>query len=174
MAALDGTDVSILRELVTNGRTTLQQIGERVGIRRPTVHARVKRLEEEGVIRGYHAEVAPEAIGAGLTALVFVHVSHGKGQDCLTACGKVGDALRKIPEVVEYHTLAGEEDALVKVRAADVRDLERVVMRQISGLPGVERVRTSVVLSTHFERPPAVRDVKARAARVPRRSQART
>lgn len=173
MAAMDGTDVSILRALVEDGRATLQEIGERVGIRRPTVHARVKRLEQDGIIRGYHAEVAPDAIGAGLTALVFVQVSHGKGHDCMTACGKVGDALRKIPEVVEYHTLAGEEDAVVKVRAADVRDLERIVMKQISGLAGVERVRTSVVLSTHFERPPAVRDVTARPQRkrTPRRGQ---
>ncbi|HVM44857.1 MAG TPA: Lrp/AsnC family transcriptional regulator [Candidatus Thermoplasmatota archaeon] len=168
---MDGTDVSILRLLVEDGRATLQEIGERVGIRRPTVHARVKRLEAEGVIRGYHADVAPEAIGASLTALVFLQVTHGKGQDCLTACGKLGDALRRIPEVVEYHTLAGGEDAVAKVRARDVRDLERIVMKQISGLPGVERVRTSVVLSTHFERPPAV---KARAAPAPRRSRART
>lgn len=157
MTAMDGTDVSIVRALVEDGRASLQEIGERVGIRRPTVHARLKRLEQAGIIRGYHADVAPEAVGAGLTAMVFIHVSHGKGQDCFSACGKVGDALRRVPEVVEYHTLAGEEDAVVKVRAADVRDLERVVMQQISGIPGVERVRTSVVLSTHFERPPAVR-----------------
>lgn len=171
MTTLDGTDVSILRELASDGRATLQEIGERVGIRRPTVHARLKRLEGEGIVRGYHADIAPEAIGAGLTAMVFLQVSHGKGQDCLGACGKVGDALRRIPEVVEYHTLAGEEDAIVKVRAADVRELERVVMKQISGLPGVERVRTSVVLSTHFERPPAV---KERASPALRRSRART
>lgn len=171
---MDDADLAIVRELTADGRATLQEIADTLGMRRPTVHARLKRLEQDGVIRGYHADVAPDTIGAGLTALVFVQVSHGKGQDCLTACGKVGDALRKIPEVVEYHTLAGEEDAVVKVRAADVRDLERVVMRQISGLPGVERVRTSVVLSTHFERPPAVRDIKAPAARAPRRSPGRT
>lgn len=171
MATTDGTDVSILRALVEDGRATLQEIGERVGIRRPTVHARVKRMEQEGVIRGYHAHVAPEAIGAGLTALVFIHVSHGKGQDCFTACGKVADALRRIPEVVECHTLGGEEDAVVKVRAADVKELERVVMRQISGVAGVERVRTSVVLSTHFERQAPVKEP---ASQAPRRSRART
>ena len=62
-------------------------------------------------------------------------------------------------ELAVSHTgaLAGEDDAVAKVRARDVRDLERVVMKQISGVPGVDRVRTNVVLSTHLERPVAVR-----------------
>ena len=149
---LDKTDLAILRSLADDGRATLEDVATRVGLRRPSVHARVKRLEAEGVIRGYRAEVSPDAVGAGLTALVFLRVAHGKGQDCLQSCGKVADALRRIPEVVEFHTLAGEDDAVAKVRAKDVRDLERVVMRQVSGVPGVERVRTSVVLSTHLER----------------------
>lgn len=153
---LDATDLAILRALSDDGRATLQEIADRIGLRRPSVHARVKRLEEEGVIQGYRALVAPDRIGAGLVAIVHLRLAHGKGQDCLSACGKVGDALRRIPEVVEFHTLAGEDDALAKVRARDVRDLERVVMRQISGIAGVERVRTSVVMTTHFERAPSV------------------
>lgn len=154
---LDKLDVAILRALVADGRATLQDVSERVGLQRPSVHARVKRLEQEGVIEGYHARVSPDAVGAGLLAMVFLRVSHGKGQDCMQACGKVADALRKIPEVVEFHTLAGEEDAIAKVRVRDVRDLERVVMKQISGLPGVDHVRTNVVLSTHLEREVTVR-----------------
>jgi len=154
---LDKLDVAILRALTADGRATLQDVSQKVGLQRPSVHARVKRLEKEGVIEGYHARVSPDAVGAGLLAIVFLRVSHGKGQDCMQACGKVAEALRKIPEVVEFHTLAGEEDAIAKVRAKDVRDLERVVMRQISGIAGVERVRTNVVLSTHVERPIAIR-----------------
>lgn len=162
---LDKVDVAILRALVEDGRATLQDVSDRVGLQRPSVHARVRKLEEAGVIEGYHARVSPDAVGAGLLAVVFLRVSHGKGHDCMQACGRVAEALRKIPEVVEFHTLAGEEDAMVKVRAKDVRDLERVVMRQISGLPGVERVRTNVVMSTHFERPVAVRPPGSDAAR---------
>lgn len=175
MDALDRTDVEIVRALVADGRATLQAIGERVGLRRPTVHARVKRLEEDGIIQGYHARVDPHAVGAGLLALVFLRVAHGRGQDCMAACGRVGDALRRIPEVIEYHTLAGEDDAVVKVRAADVRDLERIVMQEISGIAGVDRVRTSVVLSTHFERQPAIRAreaPRASAVRAARRQPA--
>ncbi|HUR70276.1 MAG TPA: Lrp/AsnC family transcriptional regulator [Candidatus Thermoplasmatota archaeon] len=154
---MDKLDAAILRALVEDGRATLQDIAEKVGLRRPSVHARVKKLEAEGVIRGYHADVDPEKVEAGLTALVFLRVAHGKGNDCMAACGRVGDALRKIPEVVEFHTLAGDEDAVAKVRAKDVRDLERLVMKQVSGIAGVERVRTAIVLSTHMERPLSIR-----------------
>jgi DNA-binding Lrp family transcriptional regulator len=166
--ALDKTDLAILRALADDGRATLQDVADKIGLRRPSVHARVKKLEAEGVLRGYHADVDPDAVGAGLVAYVFLRVAHGKGNDCMQACGKVGDALRKIPEVVEFHTLAGEDDAVAKVRAKDVRDLERVVMRQISGVPGVDRVRTNVVLSTHIERQVAVRAVPAIASTRPR------
>lgn len=154
---LDTTDRAILRALVANGRATIQDVSDKVGLQRPSVHARVRRLEEDGVIEGYHARISPDAVDAGLLALVFLRVSHGKGHDCMQACGRVADALRRIPEVVEFHTLAGEEDAIVKVRAKDVRDLERIVMQQISGIAGVERVRTNVVLSTHLDRPIAIR-----------------
>lgn len=168
MSDLDKTDVEIMQLLREDGRLTLQAIAERVGLRRPTVHARVKRLEEDGIIEGYHARISPGAVGAGLVALVYLRVSHGKGNDCLTACAKVGDALRRIPEVIEYHTLAGDDDAVVKVRAADVRDLERVIMQQISGIAAVERVRTTIMLTTHFERQAAVRP----AGKTPRKPRA--
>lgn len=155
---IDKIDLAILRALVSDGRASLQSVSELVRLQRPSVHARVKRLEATGVIEGYAARVSPDAVGAGLLAFAFLRVTHGKGNDCMVACGSVADALRKIPGVVEFHTLAGEEDALVKVRARDIRELEEIVMREISGLPGVERVRTNIVLSTHLDRPVAIRD----------------
>ena len=168
---MDETDERILRILAEDGRASLQAISERVGLRRPSVHARVRRLEDEGVIQGYAARLDPAAVGAGLLALVFLKVAHGKGQDCLTSCARVADALRKHPQVLECHTLAGEDDVMLKVRAADVRELERLVMRDVSGLPGVERVRTSVVLSTQLER--VVTPAPRRAPPRPRPSRAR-
>lgn len=149
---MDEMDAEILRILAADGRASLQDVADKVGLRRPSVHARVRKLEADGVIQGYTARLDPDAVGFGLVALVYLKVAHGRGEDCMGACGKLGDALRKMPHVLEFHTLAGEDDAVAKVRAADVRELERVVMREISGLPGVERVRTSIVLSTHFER----------------------
>lgn len=160
--ALDDTDLAILTRLATDGRATLQEVADGVRLRRPSVHARVKRLEADGVIRGYRADVDPDVLGGSLVAFAFLHISHGRGTDCLKACGGVAEALRKIPQVLEFHTLAGEDDAVVKLRVADVRELERIVMRDITAIPGVERVRTSIAMSTHFERPLSVRPPKRR------------
>jgi DNA-binding Lrp family transcriptional regulator len=153
---LDKADLDILRALAADGRATVQGVADRVGLRRPSVHARLRRLEARAVVRGYHADIDPGAIGAGLVAFVFLRISHGKGRDCLQSCGRVGEALRAIPEIVEYHTLAGEHDAVAKVRVRDVGHLEQVAMRRVSAIPDVEQVRTTVVLTTHFERPPTV------------------
>lgn len=169
---MDETDLAILRILATNGRATLQDVADRVGLRRPSVHERVKRLEADGAISGYSARLDPESVGAGLLALVFLKVTHGKGQDCLTACGRVADALKRVPQVLEAHTLAGDDDMVLKVRASGVLDLERVVLRDISGVPGVDRVRTSVVLSTQLDRPLSPAPQPAR--RSPRQARART
>lgn len=173
---MDGIDERILSELTRDGRATLQEIADRVGLRRPSVHARVKALEASGVLRGYRADVDPSAVGASLLAYVLLGVAHGKGQDCMATASRLATALRAIPQVVECHTLAGDDDMIVKVRAADIRELEEVVTRRISGLAGVERVRTRIGLSSHFERPVAVRSITPRAPsrRAARRSRART
>lgn len=147
-------DRRILDILVKDGRATYQEIAERVGLRRPSVHARVKKLEEAGVIRGYHAHLDPDAVGAGLVAYVLLTLESREG-DCMDASQSAAEALKGVAEVLEFHTVAGEHDALVKLRAKDIRDLERLSTRVVSGAPGVGRIRTMVVLSTAFERPVA-------------------
>lgn len=155
-AGLDPLDRAILEQLRKDGRATLQDIADTVGLRRPSVHERVKKLEAAGIIRGYRAELEPEALDAGLVAFATLHLHLKPGQDCLGACSDVAKALRRFPEVLEFHTIAGSEDALLKVRVKDMRALERLVMRDVSGLPGVARVQTMVAMSTHFERAPQV------------------
>jgi len=152
---LDEIDRRILAHLCRDARSTFEAIAQDVGLRRPSVHERVRKLEKAGVVRGYHADVAPEAVGADLVAYVFVKAASG-GKDCLTRCGELAQRLKRLPEVLEFHTVAGVEDALVKVRVRDVRDLERLVLKEISGTPGVQDVVTKVVLSTQFERTLAV------------------
>lgn len=161
---LDDTDRRILGYLARDGRATFEEIAQAVGLRRPSVHERVKKLEKAGVIRGYHAALSPDDVDAGLVAYVFLKVSP-TGKDCLTRCGELAERLRRLPEVLEFHTVAGAEDALVKVRARDVRDLERLVLKEISGTPGVHDVVTKIVLSTQFERPLTVARAPALVAR---------
>jgi DNA-binding Lrp family transcriptional regulator len=165
--ALDDVDRRILAILAQDGRATLQAIGDRVGLGRPAVHERLRRLERAGVVKGYRAEVEPAALGAGVAAFVLLRIegTGRDGNDCMACCDRVARALHKLPGVLEFHTLAGSEDAVVKVRAADVRALERLVMRDISGIAGVARVNTMIVLSTHFERSLQVPDAPAKPRR---------
>lgn len=168
---MDETDRRILGILASDGRASVQSIAERVGLRRPSVHARIRRLEEDGTIASYHARLAPEKVGRGVTAFVFVEVAHGGGQDCLTSCGSIVTALAQVPAVEEAHTLAGNEDMVLKVRVGGLRELEDLVLRRISGLPMVKRVRTSMALRTNLERPTG--PPEAAATKRPRRGAAR-
>ena len=151
---LDPTDRRLLAALAQDGRATLQALADAVGLRRPSVHERVRKLEAAGVIRGYRADLDPAALGAGLVAFATLRIatSAKPGGDCLTTTEAVAKALRRVPEVLEFHSVAGTEDALVKLRVADMAALQRLAMRELSAVPGVERVNTMVVLATHFER----------------------
>lgn len=165
---LDETDRRILDHLVRDGRASVQEVADAVGLHRPSVHARIQRLERDGVIASYHARLDPEAAGRPVVAFVHLQVAHGAGQDCMASCGAVVEEVRKMPAVLEAHTSAGEDDMILKVRVGGLRELEDLVLRRISGLQGVRKVRTSMVLSTSFERPLAAPPGKAATKRRPK------
>lgn len=144
---MDATDLEILDALTADGRMTFSDLAERIGLSGPSTADRVRRLEAEGAIRGYAAILAPEATGADLAAFVSVTLESPRARDgFLTAMGEV-------PAVLEVHHVAGDDDFVLKVRCASTRDLESVISNRIKGVDGVARTRTTVVLSTVFERP---------------------
>jgi Lrp/AsnC family leucine-responsive transcriptional regulator len=144
---IGSTDARILEVLQRDGRRPYADLGAEVGISGPSVHERVKKLEARGVIQGYAARVDPNA--AGLVILAFCWVTQAPGT---TATDLTGD-FAAIPEIEECHHIAGEADYLLKVRARDTIDLERV-LRVIQAVPHVFTTETDVVLSTAFERRP--------------------
>lgn len=151
---MDDVDRAILQRLVADGRMPLQTIADQVGLRRSSVHERVRKLEQQGLIQGYRAILDPTLAGAPIVAYVFIEASlatEGK-KDCMTTCSTISDRLRQFPEVLECHTLAGSEDLIAKLRVPDLASMERLVLREISGLPGVRRVHTRIALRDHFER----------------------
>lgn len=151
--SLDAIDRKILRLLQEDGRRSYRAIAEAVGLRAPSVHARVQRLEQEGYIRGYHADVDPERIGRTMTAFVSIGLGGArKGETPRTEL--VAEQLRKDPDVVEVHAVTGEDDLLVKVRTTDIRGLERLLIRVLEPLEGVSRTTTNIVVRTLIERPP--------------------
>lgn len=149
---LDATDRKILRILQEDGRRSYRAIAEAVGLRAPSVHARVQRLEKEGYIRGYHADIDAERIGKTLTAYVSIGLEGGRKGDT-PRTDAVADQLRKDPDVVEVHAITGEDDLLIKIRTTDIRGLERLLLRSLEPLEGVRRTTTNIVVRSLFERP---------------------
>lgn len=119
---LDETDHRVLVELQEDARLTLAELGRRVGLSPPAVAERVRRLTDEGVIRGFHAEVDPRALGYALSAIVRVRPAPRQ-------IAKVAELARDTPEVVECHRITGEDCFFVKAHVRDVEHLEEVIDR---------------------------------------------
>src|SRR6476661_1546921 len=145
------TDLRILEVLQRDGRRAYADLGAEVGMSGPSAHERVKKLESRGVIQGYAAIVDPVAIGYDILAFSWITQAPGTTSADLTG------AFASIPEIEECHHITGEADYLIKVRARNTRDLERV-LRQVQATPNVFQTETDVVFSSGFER---------RALRVP-------
>jgi Lrp/AsnC family leucine-responsive transcriptional regulator len=141
---VDDVDRKLLDALRANARATFAELGRRVGLSAPSVHERVSKLESTGVITGYHAAIAPEALGYAMNALVGVFITDSADTDDIAA------ALAALPVVEHCWFVAGEETFVVKVRVPEVGALETAI-RQLNAIQGVARTRTTVVLSTKFE-----------------------
>lgn len=141
---LDVVDVAILTVLQRDGRITNAELAERVSLSASATLRRTRALEEAGVIGGYVALVDAAAVGRPTS--VFVEISlASQREDELDAFEA---AIRRTPEVMECHLMAGDADYLVRVQCADVADYERIHRQHLAGLPGVTRLRTSFALRT--------------------------
>jgi Lrp/AsnC family leucine-responsive transcriptional regulator len=141
---VDQVDRLLLDALRANARATYAELARIVGLSAPAAHERVGKLEAAGVITGYHAAVAPEALGYAMNALIGIFLTDDADVDDLTA------SLTAIPAVEDCWFVAGEETFVIKVRVPDVAGLEATI-RELTGIRGVARTRTTVVLSTKFE-----------------------
>ncbi len=141
---LDAIDIQILDILQQEGRITNADLASRVGLTPAPMLARVHKLEERGFIRRYVALLDPVGVGLSVTAFMSV-ILHQHGQETSRA---FLEALEEIPEVVECHHIAGNEDYLLKVVASSPLDYERLVLEKITAIPYVQRVKTTFVLST--------------------------
>jgi Lrp/AsnC family leucine-responsive transcriptional regulator len=146
---MDNVDRALIEALRANARSSYAELGRLVAMSGPSVAERVQRLEVTGVITGYHAAVDPTALGLPVAALVGVHLSDSADQD------EVARTLGGLDEVEDCWFVAGDESFLIKVRVADVSELEATLSR-LRQVPGIARTRTTVVLSTKWEnRPPS-------------------
>jgi Lrp/AsnC family leucine-responsive transcriptional regulator len=141
---VDDIDRRLLSTLLEDARTSWADLARQVGLSAPAVQERVRKLEREGVLRGTTARVAPAGVGLGVSALVGLQQREGVDADDIV------EGLRQVPEIEDCWFVAGDEAFVVKVRVADLDDLDRT-LRVLRHVPGVTRTRTTVVLSTPFE-----------------------
>ena len=116
----DDTNRRILEELQHDGRLSLAELGRRVGLSPPAVAERVQRLERDGVIVGYRAEVAPRALGYTLAAVLRMRPAPRQ-------IPKVAELARATPEIVECHRITGEDCFFMKATVRDVEHLEHLI-----------------------------------------------
>jgi Lrp/AsnC family leucine-responsive transcriptional regulator len=139
---LDRIDRRILRILQREGRISFTELGERVGLSTTPCAERVRRLEREGIITGYHARVAPEAVKAGL--LVFVEVSLAyKSGDIFEEFRR---AALRLPNVLECHLVSGDFDYLIKARISEMASYRKLLGSTILTLPHVRESRSYIVM----------------------------
>jgi Lrp/AsnC family leucine-responsive transcriptional regulator len=139
---LDRFDHAILRVLATEGRISATELARRIGLSKSPTQARMKRLEDAGVITGYRAGLDPIKMGLAHVAFVEVRLSDTR-EAALQAFNR---AVMAIPEVEQCHMIASRFDYLLKVRTSDIQDYRRVLAERISALPHVAGTSTYVAM----------------------------
>lgn len=140
MAVLDATDLRILQVLQENSRQTYTAIGRLLGIAHSTVYDRIKRMEQQGIIKKYMIQIDTEKMGAkNITAIITVYTDP-------KVIEKVAEKLCDAPEVLDVYTSLSEElQIMAKVVAETQEHLHEFIANSVAPLPGVLRVRTSIV-----------------------------
>ncbi|MGB8817550.1 MAG: Lrp/AsnC ligand binding domain-containing protein [Rhizobiaceae bacterium] len=142
MKSLDQIDRRILREVQANGRLTNTELSERVHLSATATNERVKRLTRDGFIIGYTALLSPEKLGRAL--LLFVEVKLERTTpDVFDAFAA---AIRRTPDVLECHLIAGGFDYLVKARVADMSAYRQFLSDLLTAVPGIRETRTYTVM----------------------------
>ncbi|OYU49548.1 MAG: AsnC family transcriptional regulator [Rhizobiales bacterium PAR1] len=141
---MDGFDRKILTALQRNGRASMAELGEAIGLSISACHRRVKLLEEAGLIEGYAARLNREALGLRMELFVTVSLT----SQASTVLEAFEAAVRRVPEIVECHLLAGRADYLMRIAIADMSEYEALHRTRLTSLPGVSNMETTFNLRT--------------------------
>jgi Lrp/AsnC family transcriptional regulator, leucine-responsive regulatory protein len=153
---LDETDRHILEVLQADCKVPLAKVGEQVGLSAPSVVERVRKLEHEGFIQGYHAQLDSRRLGLDVTAFISVWTAHPRviqdlERQLTNPSGTRNDTARKdFEDILECHHVTGEPTLLLKAKTRNTQSLQRLIS-SLRSLPGVERTETNIVLSTLVE-----------------------
>jgi DNA-binding Lrp family transcriptional regulator len=142
--ALDKIDRRLLAELQTEGRVTNVDLAKRVGLTAPPCLRRVRTLEEDGVIRGYHADLDPSKLGFAVTVFAMVSL-RSQAEEDLRA---FENHIKALPEVRECHMLNGEIDFILKIVSRDLQSFQEFLTSKLTPAPNVASVKTSLTIRT--------------------------
>lgn len=141
---IDHTDAQILNLLQTNGRMKRNDIADKVNLSVPSVSERMRKLEDRGVIKGYHAVLDAKRLNMDITAFIRVTVDGSSNYKPFI------DQAIQFPEVQEIHSVTGDGSHILKIRTKNTTSLEQLLSK-IQSLPNVHGTRSSIVLSTYKE-----------------------
>ncbi len=136
-SSVDKTGINILRELQMNARSTFSEIGRRVGLSSPAVAERVYKMEETGIINGYHADINPSTFGQNIMAFITLTTQPDQYQ-------KIYSFAEKQKEIVECHHISGNESLILKIVSGSISQLNGMVEK----LSKFGETKTSIVLSS--------------------------
>jgi len=141
-AKIDQHDAAILRELQRDGRASIQQISERIGLSPSPVARRLRLMEQAGIVTGYTALINEHALGFGFS--VFVSVKLEKQVD--DALARFETEIARHPEVVDCWLMTGNRDYLLRVATSGLPDFERFLVGTFTKIPGVASIESSIPL----------------------------
>jgi Lrp/AsnC family leucine-responsive transcriptional regulator len=146
---LDEKDVAILALIQENSKLTAKKIAKKINAPITTVFAKIKRMEDLGVIREYRAVLAPEKLDSATAAFILASVSYrAKADDVPVSQRAVAEEIAKFPEVQEVHIITGDWDLLIKLRAESVEAIGKFVVDKLRLIKGLEKTLTCMVFET--------------------------
>lgn len=146
---LDKIDLRILKILQENGRITNLQLSSEVGLSPAPTLERVRKLENAGFIKSYHAMVDEELLGLGIKTFIQVQLDFHKNNTIQVFL----DEVKNIKEITECHHVTGQCDFLLKVYVKDIKAYERLIMDKISKIGVVKTFQTMMIMSTNKKEP---------------------
>ncbi len=144
---MDDKDIELLRYLQDNGRAKLNDISKASKLATTTAHKRIKKLEKDGIIKGYAAIIDAEKVGKPLLAYIMIRTSmQNKEENDRNPQKTLCKSLAKLPFVQSAHVISGEWDVLLKVRARDMKELNDFIVKELRLNPVVDRTMTFFVM----------------------------
>jgi len=143
---MDEKDKRILALLRKDAKQRVSQLAKKAGLPTTTVHNRIKRMEKGGIIRGYTVIPDYKKIGKAITA--YILITFERTPDKKYSQKDLAKRLKSFDEVEEVDIVTGETDIVIKVRVGDIDELDNLIINRLRSLPGVDKTRTMIVLSS--------------------------